>query len=56
MIARHNDYLGTLQYDEAIDELLDAWKAKRPLRRGRLKFRIPRRRSLRPGSGPASPP
>ena len=28
MIARHNDYLGTLQYDEAIDELLAAWKAK----------------------------
>ena len=56
MIARHNDYLGTLQYDEAVDELLDAWKAKRPLRRGRLKFRIPRRRSLRPASGPASPP
>ncbi|HEU0183176.1 MAG TPA: hypothetical protein VFR16_13375 [Agromyces mariniharenae] len=28
LIARHNDYLGTLQYDQAVDDLLGAWKAR----------------------------
>ena len=54
LIASHNDYLGTLQYDEAIDELLAPWKARGPLRRGRLMFRLPRRGSPRPASGRAS--
>lgn len=30
MIARHNDYLGTLQYDQAVDDLFRAWKARGP--------------------------
>ena len=56
MIARHNDYLGTLQYDEAIDELLAAWKAKASVGSGGLPAGRGgvRRSSFRPRTARAS--